>query len=110
MKKVAPICCVVLVSIVLLGVLIQLAATDAAAQTNNLFPLKSGKTYHIGFLGAEGDFSVVTPPGTDGWAVVNIKKGANGQGVNLSTWNLHSLDGVGLNINQAIMIEERPSK
>ena len=81
------------------GIIICPSLNESTAQTTKLFPLKAGKTYHVEFPGTSGEFTVVTPPGTNGWAVVNIESGFRGS-------NLHSSIAIGLNLNLAILIEE----
>jgi hypothetical protein len=76
-----------------------LSVYESFAQTKTIFPLKVGKTYHVDFLGTDGVFTIVTAPGINGWAVVNIGSGFRGA-------NLHSSKAVGLNLNLAILIEE----
>lgn len=86
-------------AVLFVGIILHLSVNESIAQTTGLFPLKTGKPYHVEFLGTDGYFTVVTPPGTNGWAVVNIESGFRGT-------NLHSSKAVGLNLNLAILIEE----
>lgn len=87
------------------GTILSIAAitfffnTDSPAQTKQLFPLKAGKVYHVEYPGTDGEFTLLTPPGPDGWAVVRIERG-------LHRSNLRFPQSVGLNLSLAIVLEE----
>lgn len=76
-----------------------LSLNHLAAQKKTLFPLKVGNTYHVEFLGTAGDFTLVTSPSPNGWAVVNIEDGFRGASVKSSK-------NIGVNITLAILIED----
>jgi hypothetical protein len=86
-------------TILLAAIILLLFGNVSSAQTHKMFPLKAGEAYHIEFVGMEGDFILVNPPRTDGWAVVNIQSGFRGT-------NLRSSENVGLNLSNAIVLED----
>ena len=80
-------------------IVIQCIAIDAMAQKTKLLPLQAGKSYHIEFPNTSADVKVITPPSKDGWAVVDVIRGFSGT-------DISSKNGVAININQAVMIQE----
>lgn len=86
-------------TILFIAALTSFLNIDSLAQTKQLFPLKAGMVYHVEYPGTDGEFTLLTPPGPDGWAVVRIERG-------LHRANLRSPHSVGLNLNLAIVIEE----
>lgn len=88
-------------SLLLLVALFQISVIELVAQPSKALPLKAGKTYHIVFLTKSGDVTVIKPESGDGWALVNIENGFDGS-------DLHTKEGVSLNIYQAILIQEIP--
>lgn len=106
MKKVNQVWFVAIATIVLIAIFTLLASSESGAQTAPTFPLKAGKIYHaIDAFDRNFEFRVFTPPGSNGWAVVDLRI-ANSTSNYLFSRAGFSSPRLGLNINQLFFIEE----
>ena len=102
MKKINLIVCVAIAATILFAILILFASNESSAKSVNGVPFENGMTYHALGSTSTFDFTIVTPPGSNGWAVVDIEEPLAS---NLGQIGFRSSSHLGLNINQLTMIE-----
>ena len=87
-------------SFIVLATVICFSSNSAIAQDSSLVPLMAGKTYYVEYNHTAGVITLISTPGTDGWALVEIQQG-------FANSDLVSKKEVRLNISLAVLIQER---